>query len=190
MALDYPSFHDESREYEQEYPALKAGNGAARQHPTARTMSFELGADPLALKPVPVRKDRDRTKSKYFGHGPGQHSGKENEEVLVQDTQQSQSQSCTSTEDGKRIRTNPFSTSREESERRKRALPEQPTRREVIEAADDSPDRPVPAPRHIIPAEGKGMAAAGGMTSWLGLSDGHGRPKKGVALGTKVRRRA
>ena len=124
-----------------------------RDKPTARTYSFEL-PDP---------------KEKRGGLHPTCSDEEEdgNEGNVVT--------SISSSSPAKRGRTNPFTSSREASDKRKmlRATPPVTLTSGISAIADHHASK----------------KAGGSIVDWLGISDVSGRPKKGVVVGAKVKRR-
>jgi hypothetical protein len=96
----------------------------------------------------------------------------------------------------KRSRTNPFSSTRADTERRKRI---ETASTHVIDLSTPSPRVKTPLESSERGNEGSGAGTVGSgrdvagrqsMVDWLGMRDAAGRPKKGLATGVKVKRRA
>ncbi|KAK4684532.1 TRAF-interacting protein, partial [Tremellales sp. Uapishka_1] len=129
LQIDMPSFSGR--------PA--APKASAHQHPTARTFSFELS--PL--------KQRSEKSSKYF-NDEGKGKAKESREILYIGSEDEESPP-------KRSRTNPYASSKAESDQRKDL------------------------------GKLKERSAGEGLVDRLGIADRNGRLKKGVATGAKRR---
>ena len=148
--------HDETA---QKVRQFLAGQEARSRHPTARTITMDLDHAP-----------RKNTSSKYFDHD------KEND--VMGSSPARRARDSTS-------RTNPFATSRQESQKR-RELPtalesaEPPAKRRLIEAVEvidltDTPDSK------------RGVSKS--LVEQLGLADRNGRPSKSAVGGARVHRR-
>ncbi|WWD21304.1 hypothetical protein CI109_105788 [Kwoniella shandongensis] len=206
LQVDMPSFRDDSlRSLSRLLPRTTYGHssmspskraGPSRAHPTVRTIQFDL-EEGLGKK---------RKSSKYFSSSDkenvtaGSPVDDEWAEVIVGETPSPP----------KRSKTNPFATTRKESEKRK-ALPTVATGSAVIIPASSPPPlqrSPRRQPAEVIdlaspsppstPARDKErkrekvwgeLRAQGSVVEWLGVRDTNGRPKKNVMIGQKVKRR-
>lgn len=189
-------------------PSFSMGDdsGSSRVHPTARTFAFDLDE-----KLAPGKKRKDLSKSKYFnaaaGASPDDLGG-----ILVPAT--SPGDHLVDTSPQKRSRTNPFSTTKQASEKRRtlQGAPK-PSFTEVIDLS--SPDRTgntgSSSSRPLRPSRGENVLAepayskssssdaSGGSKATTGqktivdilkIADKSGRPMKGVVVGAaKVKRR-
>ena len=138
----------------------------AKNHPTARTFTYNLDES------SPEHKRRKRMASKYFA------DTKENQ-VLIESSSP-RKPNLSSNEPYSR--TNPFTTSTTDGEKR-RALPA-PTPAVTIDLTESPNERP--NQRNVVAAV---IMRQKSMASSLGLSDQNGRPVKGLAHGAKVKRR-
>jgi hypothetical protein len=200
LEVDMPSFADKSlRRNRDDLP------GPSRRNPTARTFSSDQFATTLG-SPSPVRK-RPKS-SKYFTDEnddssdsilvPPSSTTKErgaerdrgNEKERVERVER------VSLSPVKRSRTNPFSSTRADTERRKRI---ETASTHVIDLSTPSPRVKTPLESSERGNEGSGAGTVGSgrdvagrqsMVDWLGMRDAAGRPKKGLATGVKVKRRA
>ncbi len=136
---------------------------SSRSNPTARTYSFG-------------RDEPKERKSKYFPSHKDEDD--ENEDVIVH--------ASSSPSPPKRSRTNPFTTTREASDKR-RDLP----RRSNLHSSKERPIELISPSRPLAVARDRNLPQKAGrsMVDWLGISDSNGRPNKGVVGGTKAKRR-
>ncbi|KAK8844040.1 hypothetical protein IAR55_006834 [Kwoniella newhampshirensis] len=181
--------------------------GPSRAHPTARTIQFDLDQG----------LGRKRKSSKYF-------TGSDKENLTASSTKSDLDDEWdevveeASPSPPKRSKTNPFATTRKDSEKRKE-LPSAAARAsngnviipsssppprssasrpaEVIDLATSSP----PSERallkeiggkgkgKVVEHNGRNLHRQGSAVDRLGLMDVNGRPKKGVATGQKVKRK-
>ncbi len=138
----------------------------SRSEPTARTYSFDL--DEAKVK----------RKSKHFPSQPDDDG--EDEDVIV-------GASSSSPSPAKRSRTNPFTTTREESEKR-RVLP---SKTHSSSSLGHPVDLVSPYKKPLTLAKDRNLLekSSNSVVGWLGITDANGRPKKGVVGGVKVKRR-
>lgn len=206
LSIEMPSFED-STEHRGLLPLSPmpsaSGPSRGRQHPTARTYTYDTGSKPLLDQ---------RKKSKYF---PGQHDkissrlsgditnelatfiGSDDDDeprVLIPATS-----SPHRAPDLNMSRTNPFQTTRLESVAKTDAkFKRKPM--ETIEIGDSDGDSPLrPSDTNVSTSKAetapikKPTSTLGKTPSkiqYLGLVDRNGRPVKNVASGSKVKRRA
>ncbi|WVQ81095.1 hypothetical protein IAT38_003217 [Cryptococcus sp. DSM 104549] len=234
LQIDMPSFHDESLRglsrllpQETDFGAgssrgksskAKAGSPdkrpAARGHPTARTMTFDLDGDPLA-------KRRKTNSSRYFltTETGGKRTsaawldGDESDadvaaSGLSRDLDRSPSASPERMHPafGKKSAGNggnPFAAKKQDAGKRHeippaRQPPPPSSQARGLGSASYSSEVLVPASsppqktQRAMPAPLGKSASAGGqqsMVAWLGIADANGRPKAGVATGQKVKRK-
>ena len=188
------------------------GQAGPSRHPTARTFSFDYDGNMSHIDDVSKRRKMEKSKSKYFSCGAekenrryGSHS-----DIMIS---ASTSASPSSPPEPSVQRTNPFTTTREASESKKK-LGKWPV--EIIDLAD-SPERnralqprnnrSIPVPKSPassassntrIPEIWVGNSLKSsvvvqtprGIVDRLGIADKNGRPTKGVVSGTKLKRRA
>lgn len=197
LEVDMPSFADKPfRRNRDDLP------GPSRRNPTARTFSSDQFATTLG-SPSPVRK-RPKS-SKYFTDENDDSS----DSILVPPSSTIKDKGAerergnlnprverVSLSPVKRSRTNPFSSTREDTERRKRIVTGS---HHVIDLSTPSPRVKSPLESSERGNEGSGGAGVGlsrevggrqSIVDWLGMRDAAGRPKKGLATGVKVKRRA
>jgi hypothetical protein len=203
--------------------SLDSSPGIARpmRHPTARTIAFDGSSELLGRQ-----KHKPKSRSKYFvttdvairSESPDpkrviqvdpESENEGNDRVLVPGSsspvRSSPLSRPTASLSNKSInRTNPFSTTKEDSDKRK-ALPA-PVKNAVVDLTDDTPERPRPplvdrqakngsnttVPKMTTALKRKTVirAGQGSMVDYLGLKDANGRPKKHIATGEKAKRRA
>jgi hypothetical protein len=199
LEVDMPSFADKSfRRNRDDLP------GPSRRNPTARTFSSDQFATTLG-SPSPVRK-RPKS-SKYFTDEnddssdsilvPPSSTTKERERGPDRDRDREKEKEGDDFSPVKRSRTNPFSSTREDTERRQRI---ETGSHHVIDLSTPSPRVKGPLASSERGNEVPGVGASVGigrdakerqsMVDWLGMRDAAGRPKKGLATGVKVKRRA
>jgi hypothetical protein len=186
LEIELPSFADDpSRRHLSPKKSARAGpsSNAPRLHPTARTFSFdELDTIPAVTR---KRKPNQSNHSKYFQPGDEIDLDSEEEDDSLILIQASSPPKISPT---KRSRTNPFSTTRE-AHTAKTTLQPKKKETEVIDLASSSPGTPlrpakinIPRPEVERPKQKSALASI--------FTDVHGRPKKGLAVGAKVRHRA
>jgi len=190
------------------------------RHPTARTISCDMDNDMFSRSRKQNAGDTRPKSSKYFR---GRSLGAEDEDVFRPEPQASArshsailvdpsssppipAQSLPSTARPTVVskRTNPFSTTKEESEKRK-VLKVAPKDSSIVDMTEDTPERlplaqtsksnnSAAGPNYrAANAEALKPKAKSGQISivdFVGLADARGRPTKGTVAGAKVRRRA
>jgi hypothetical protein len=202
LQIDLPSFHDDSALFGSTDDHIRAGGSDTTAYPpkvgrslTARTISCDLDRPSGSKKRRP-----ERSRSKYFTED---HNDFVDDHRDASPEAQSDAHYSDDSEPlmefivpPKRSRTNPFTTTREASEK-KRSLPtsgqDHGRPRTLLETIDMiSPDKPKPAPlasRRIVDGGGR-VGRQRDVGDVLGLKDAQGRLKRGVASGVKVKRRA
>jgi hypothetical protein len=177
LEIDMPSFADQSLRAAQRKRGEVPGPSRLR-HPTARTYSSEqFSASSSSVKKRP-------TSSKYFADENDATAG-----VVLIDPSSSPERSVSPV---KRSRTNPFTSSREVTERRKHLAISNTVVMDL--STPDRQNRATPLSNSGNNVDNVGSSTLGehgkGMVDWLGVRDMTGRPKKGVVAGVRVKRRA
>ena len=196
-------------------------NNRLSRHPTARTIAFDGTSDLLG-----AHKPKAKSRSKYFAgtHGTAKSVGSRSRSASLRAMHSDDegygkilvpgSSSPVRSSPVRRPivplttksanRTNPFSTSKADSDKRK-VLPS--PKKDIVDLTDDTPERlrPPLADRQsknttaaaarkttapALTAKIAGKSGQGSMVDYLGLKDANGRPKKTIATGEKARRRA
>jgi hypothetical protein len=218
-AVDESLAIDMSQNGLESFQSSPADVGPSR-HPTARTIACDMETDVFSRSRKRRQDRRPAKSSKYFQQplseddewdvfrSDPETKGESDTDVLVAGSSSpvppaARLSSTAPTAPPKR--TNPFLNTKEESDRRKILKPA-PKDDSIVDMTKDTPERqqdrvPLKSIRNAqisraLVASNSSMAkhiSAVGQTSivdFVGLRDQHGRPKKGVVAGAKVKRRA
>jgi hypothetical protein len=187
LEIELPSFADDpSRRHLSPHKSARAGPASKppRAHPTARTFQFDEDDSISAIS-----RKRKPHQSKYFqSEEPSDNESEPNTDIDDSDIiiQASSPQQASPT---KRSRTNPFTTTKQ-AHAAKTTLKPKKKELEVIDLASSSPGTPFKESSLNV-ARGETSTRPKPKNSLAGIfTDAYGRPKKGLAIGAKVRPRA
>jgi hypothetical protein len=187
LEIELPSFADDpSRRHLSPKKVKQAGPSTtgSRPHPTARTFVFDSD-DSISG----ITRKRKPHQSKYFqsqdtsdNESDGNNAQDDDSDILIH------ASSPRRPSPTKRSRTNPFTTTRE-AHAVKTALKPKRKELEVIDLASSSPGTPLRPVQTNLPGGSPSRPKAKNSLAGF-FSDVHGRPKKGLATGAKVKHRA